>query len=329
MSKVVIGIHGLGNKPAKDVLENWWILSMKEGLKGIGKRQTLPKFEMVYWADLFYDAPLDERIGDSKDPCYLDEPYRVAPKSLRHETNPTRLKVIDFIGQKINRLFLTPSFNLKYSFITDSITEKYFHELGEYFKVTDENSETESSNVRQQIVKRVIDTINKYTGDDIFIVAHSMGSIIAYDVLAHALPSANIKVLATIGSPLGMPNVLGELAEIKRRMGVAEITMNTPDSVKFSWCNFSDIDDKVAFNYKLSDDYGENTLGLKPVDFQIFNNYVINGERNPHKSFGYLRAPEFANVLAQFVESKQSISQWFRSNLLRILRGLKLKRNIS
>ena len=33
MAKVIIGIHGLGNKPPKDILEKWWKLSIEEGFK--------------------------------------------------------------------------------------------------------------------------------------------------------------------------------------------------------------------------------------------------------------------------------------------------------
>lgn len=49
MPKVVIGIHGLGNKPPKVVLQRWWLEAMYEGLKRINKRQVIPRFELVYW----------------------------------------------------------------------------------------------------------------------------------------------------------------------------------------------------------------------------------------------------------------------------------------
>ena len=40
-------------------------------------------------------------------------------------------------------------------------------------------------------------------------------------------------------------------------------------------------------------------------DFLVVNNYEIGGERNPHKSFGYLRTPEFSEVLNEFILSEQ------------------------
>jgi hypothetical protein len=323
MAKVIIGIHGLSNKPAKNVLENWWTLSMKEGLKAIGKQQDIPKFEMAYWADLFYKNPLDENIGDNRDPRFLDEPYRVSPRSLVSKVSSTRLKVMDFLGEKINDLFLNPDFSLKYTYITDIIVDKYFHELGDYFKSAERGNEKYGNDVRSTIAKRVIETLNKYEGYDIFLVCHSMGSIIAFDILSFEAPNAKIKTLATIGSPLGMPNVKSQIASLQRKHGFSSVTMKTPPSVVKSWVNFSDAEDPVAFNYRLSDDFSENELGVKPLDFLVFNNYINNGERNPHKSFGYLRTPEFANALAEFIESKQSVSHMIKNMLKRIAHLLK------
>jgi hypothetical protein len=323
MAKVIIGIHGLSNKPSKEVLEKWWILSMKEGLKAIGKQQDLPKFEMAYWADLFYENPLDESVGDDKDPRYLDEPYRVSPKSLVSKVSSTRLKVMDFLGEKINDLFLNPDFSLKFTYITDIIVDKYFHELGDYFKSAERGNEKYGNEVRSIITKRVIEILNKYEGYDIFLVCHSMGSIIAFDILSFEIPNAKIKTLATIGSPLGMPNVKSQIAYLQRKHGFTSVAMKTPPSVVKSWVNFSDAEDPVAFNYRLNDDYSENELGVKPTDFLVFNNYINNGERNPHKSFGYLRAPEFAHVLAEFIESKQSFRHMASNLLKRIVFQLK------
>jgi len=33
MANIIIGIHGLGNKPSRHFLEYWWKLAMEEGLK--------------------------------------------------------------------------------------------------------------------------------------------------------------------------------------------------------------------------------------------------------------------------------------------------------
>lgn len=81
MANVIILIHGLGNKPSKTLLESWWKQAMIEGLKTNKHTTLLPKVEMVYWADLLYDSPLDEKITDINNPHYLGEKYVKSQKT--------------------------------------------------------------------------------------------------------------------------------------------------------------------------------------------------------------------------------------------------------
>lgn len=81
--------------------------------------------------------------------------------------------------------------------------------------------------------------------------------------------------------------------------------MQIPEAVQKHWYNFSDIRDKIALDYKLSDDFAPNSKGVKVVDKLVTNKYVMNGLANPHKSFGYLRTPEFIEVLKAFSEGKK------------------------
>ena len=52
MAKVIIGRHGLANKPKKQVLSDWWEDAIKEGLSvNCGISNPGFQFIMVYWAD--------------------------------------------------------------------------------------------------------------------------------------------------------------------------------------------------------------------------------------------------------------------------------------
>ena len=73
MSKIIIAIHGLGNKPPQDILKKWWKMAISEGLKHIGHFRLFFKFEFIYWADILHTNPLDPQIKDKDDPLYLDE----------------------------------------------------------------------------------------------------------------------------------------------------------------------------------------------------------------------------------------------------------------
>ena len=97
MSNVIIGIHGLGNKPPGEVLEKWWKESIMEGLKKTGYRGPEPKFKLIYWADIPYLKPLDGTITDKDDPLYLEEKYTPSPPGFVPADHSLRKKVIDFV----------------------------------------------------------------------------------------------------------------------------------------------------------------------------------------------------------------------------------------
>ena len=71
MKKVIIAIHGLGNKPPKNQLQEWGGMAIWEGLDLFGGKVRLPEFELVYWADLLYDKPKTEAEKDKESPYFL------------------------------------------------------------------------------------------------------------------------------------------------------------------------------------------------------------------------------------------------------------------
>lgn len=294
MKKVIIGIHGLANKPEKDLLQRWWRDSMAEGFKMHGVDKILPDFELVYWADIIYDKPLDPFERDVKSEYYLDEPYVKSAGVLEEETHPLRQKFNDFISERLNKIFLNEDRSLNYEFVTDMLLSRYFNDLELYYSI-------QTKTIRERIRERVVQTIKKYKGYEICIVAHSMGSIIAYDVLSYLLPDVKIKTLITIGSPLGLPIVTAKIAEEHKINGIDHSVLRTPPGVAGGWFNLADLKDPVAINYRLSDDFAPNALGVAPVDYVINNDYQIKGTKNPHKSFGYLRSEEFSGIMSEFI----------------------------
>ena len=139
-------------------------------------------------------------------------------------------------------------------------------------------------------------------GQRIMLIAHSMGSIIAYDVLreiGRTQPQFRVDHFVTIGSPLGLPHV-------KDKIWRENHLVRTP-SVVSKWTNFADRRDPVALDVHLSDDYGENIAGVKVRDDLVINGYAgkkkdgKDGKPNHHKSYGYLRAPEMSNAIRAFL----------------------------
>ena len=326
MKKVIIGVHGLGNKPPKYLLEKWWKDAIKEGFCNNGVANDLPEFELIYWADILYEKPLNKWEKDADSPYYLDEPYKKSPKRLEVEDTSFQQDVIDFISNQLNKIFLNEDKTLNYGFITDFILHKYFKDLEIYYTEECQIEDELTCKAKYLIQNRIIEVLKKYEGCEIMIIAHSMGSIITFDVLTFLIPEVNIHTLVTIGSPLGLPVVISKIASEYRKISNGHTYMTTPPGVLNNWFNLADIQDKVALNYKLNDDFSPNLLGISPIDFMIVNDYEINKNKNPHKSFGYLRAPEMSKILGDFiVQKKKNFANRLVNKLDQVLEDIKVQ----
>jgi hypothetical protein len=328
MSKVIIGIHGLGNKPPHKLLENWWRISMEEGLRLVGSKHKLPHFELVYWADILYTKPLSP-LENMNSEFYLDEPYTPAPKKFKFDKKKYRLKLVDYVRKVANYLLLGENYHLKYSFLADKILETYFRELQIYYTEDCENKANIDCIAKQMIIARLVDALDKYKNDDIFLISHSMGTIIAYDVLSFYSTDIPINTLITIGSPLGNPLVISKIADASQKK-FGTIELQTPDTVTKFWYNFSDISDSIAFEYILADNFKPNSAQVEVKDKLVVNNYVMNGVSNPHKSFGYLRISDLAEALVWFIEDTEPnlIKKTFRKvkkTFIKVARRIGLK----
>jgi len=291
----IIAIHGLGNKPAKEQLEKWWIQAIREGFVGTENEGLDFEFKMVYWADLVYERPLGlDEIGEFK----LHEDYQPAPGTQESEDHSVRLKVMSFIRNQVSRIFLNDDYSLNYEGLTDVIMKRYFRDFDVYF----ERKQTGFS-IRELIMQRVIDSISTYSDRKVMVIGHSMGSIIAYDTLNNRLEDHLIDTLCTLGSPLGLPIVLNKIALENNKYYDKFNRLQTPKTVENQWCNFLDPLDKVAFDNNLADDFSSNAHGVKPIDHLVTNDYVKDDEANPHKSYGYLRTKEFSLFLSDFLTS--------------------------
>jgi len=152
---------------------------------------------------------------------------------------------------------------------------------------------------RNQMRRRLSDVLLRPENQDkrLMLIAHSMGSIIAYDVLraiGKEAPSIRVDHLVTIGSPLGLPHVKNKIYEENH-------LVRTPSVVK-NWTNFADRRDPVALDAHLSDDYEENDGGARVRDDLVINGYTgKSDEPNHHKSYGYLRTPEMSSAIRSFL----------------------------
>jgi hypothetical protein len=108
-----------------------------------------------------------------------------------------------------------------------------------------------------------------------------------------------IDTFVTCGSPLGIPVIMNKIrAEMKIKDRHKPLPV--PQNIERHWYNLSDLQDRVALNCKLGDEFVANAKGVVVEDIQVINTYEYHGEKNPHKDYGYLRTPEMAEILYAF-----------------------------
>jgi hypothetical protein len=281
---VIIGIHGLANKPPVDEKTRWWRDAITEGLsRNEGLDGATFTFGFVYWADLRYETPL---AGDA-----VTEPYRPQPASeplhgAEDAPSLTGQDVLATLYAGIDRVEEMTGITL----VDDLILEHRFDDLWHYH-----GERAFAAEVRARLSERLAEC----RGHRILLVAHSMGSVIAYDVLRlleRDAPDLRVDHLVTVGSPLG-------LAKVKMKIESEFGATRVPNNVK-NWTNLADGNDIVTVTGTLADDYAPSDTGVVLDDHRVVNDYRRpTGEANHHKSYGYLRTPEFSRIARGFLET--------------------------
>ena len=274
MSNIIIGIHGLSNKPKPSVLAAGWKDAILEGLKkNEGIDDVSLNFSSVYWADEMYDE------YDSNPDLYHEADEGALKTYDESWLDSVRGKTFDWAGDIID--------GMKKSFGMDALADKILKEklkdLSQYYEKDDKRKI-----LRERLKDRILDNQKKR----IMILSHSMGTIIAYDVLrdiGKEFPRLIIDQFVTLGSPLGIPHVKYKIAQ-------ENPLVRTPNIVK-KWSNFADKRDPVAMDEHLAGDYAANDSGIRVKDDLVSNDWG----GICHKSYGYLRTPEVSRVIKNFI----------------------------
>ena len=312
MSKIIIGIHGLANKPPRARLAKFWRQSIAEGLQKTCKI-TQPRFDlrMVYWADLLYKVQQHDDDLFDFDKLYNREPYTSGPKKLKTYgegfLDKIRAEASTFAGAAVD--FVKQQFGM--DGLADWVIEKTLKDLAFYYddkrKIGDRSKPRKKVQARKVLQDELRNALLPLKGEQIMLIAHSMGTIIAYDVLrdiGREDPQFEIAHFVTIGSPLGLPHVKGKIIAERDYAGAEHKRVRTPTVVAKSWTNYADRRDPVALDTHLRDDFGPNARGIQVVDDPVSNSYLSpSGGPNYHKSYGYLRTPELSAHIQRFLAS--------------------------
>jgi len=285
-TKLIIGIHGLKNKPEPDILRGWWTAAIVEGISRNCEGQNVDvDLVLAYWADVMHSSPVV--VAEEAEPYVAAGGSGPLPKAGISIKRIAVARIQEGAGKVLELVFGTPV-------TEDLVREALKTEAPDLHRYKHERATREAV---QERLREQLRTAHA-GGRQIMLIAHSMGSIIAYDVLAAAgrrMPGLRIAHLVTVGSPLG-------LAPVKE---IVAAPLRVPECVA-RWSNLADPRDHVArWDTRLSSDYSKNSAGSAISDHLVINGYVSpSGKPNPHKIYGYLRTPEMSELIASFVTSR-------------------------
>lgn len=288
-------IHGLASKPSKEVLEKRY---RKHLLESVDRDISNDRFHVAYWADLMGylppDGPEEDEYSEDRD-NFRD--YSIWENISFTAIGLLRDRADELIERKLNAVLELPTLQ---SADIDSFLEvlpdrlagrparhlysRFLPDLHKYF-FGDENE-----NVKEKVRDRLREQIASVpSGSDICLIAHSMGSIIALDVLI--ADQLNIQTLITIGSPLG-------LSVVQEQIGVDDDAKRRLSTGIARWCNLFDPLDIVAIDNDLNGKFEPMSI----EDTSVTNTFVNkDDDRNHHKSYGYLRSPELGNIVRELI----------------------------
>ncbi|WP_173426363.1 hypothetical protein [Amycolatopsis orientalis] len=110
------------------------------------------------------------------------------------------------------------------------------------------------------------------TADTRVVVAHSLGSVVAYEALA-MLPGHKVRALVTLGSPLGIANLIFDQLDPTPHDGLGA----WPGSDNLAWTNLADHGDVVALEKDLRPRFGPRVV-----------NAVVHNGAHAHAVAAYL-----------------------------------------
>lgn len=303
--KIIIGIHGLKNKPPKKYLAKWWKEAIINGFKQNGYKIKKFKFRFVYWADLNYktpEEPVQPEIGNNDSTWAFSKENEIS--EVGEKIRKQLRKTIEF---GLDMLFLKGDKIMGLDKIADRTIRKKFADLDAYYR--GQCITKPGIAAKKACRKRLLKMLKKYKNCEIMLLAHSMGSIIAYDTLMEFGSKVNISQLVTIGSPLGLPVIIKKiLAEQGKNLRGKELPA-IPEAIEQSWDNLSDLDDKIALIYNLKKEFAPSSKEVEIFDTVVRNKYSFEGKSNPHKIYGYLQTPEFSEIAYRFLTEESKMQK--------------------
>ena len=274
----IVAVHGIAQQlKGENLLHSAWLPALRDGLSRAGVE--LPSdddLKCAFYGDLFRkkgmkalgDIPYAANNVTEWEQELLEVWWREAARveaEVRGPDAQTKLRTPRIVQRALNALSNSKFFG--------SLAERIL--IGSLKQV---RSYLDDEALRSAIQQRVTAEVKS---DTRVIVGHSLGSVVAYEVLCQN-PDWRIEMFVTLGSPLGIRNLIFDRLHPApvNELGV------WPRCVR-SWTNIADGGDVVAIEKQLARCFGE----------RVRDELIYNGAK-AHDVSPYLTAEETGRAIA-------------------------------
>ena len=288
MKKVIL-IHGINNQDnSKENIEATWSSALKTGASAAGI--TMPndvEFIAAFYGDILFEeteswsknkAASSPMSVESPDEDYADDEiaalyrefqqkYGISDEQVALELDAEdNIQGHQRMAKGIHKSWLKAIVRALEKVLPSqgkTTAKNFLGQAGAYL-----HKPGLKEKIDNLVMAQVLDGLP--TSEKIIIIAHSLGTIVAYDLMRRLRHQVNAKLLLTAGSPLG-------IEIIKRRLGPPLICLPNIDK----WVNISDREDFVALKTKLTG----TTFGCDQIEN---NDQLDNGDEDAHAIINYL-----------------------------------------
>jgi len=228
----LIGVHGIGQQHlGRNQILDDWLPALADGLeRAVGHRCHPLDLDLAYYGDLFHEDPEDDLKG----------PHDIEPEErLAGIDDEEFVELAETVEELVtsDELAAAETDADKAALWLPVRVQRLIGALDRHFPGTSgvlflgDLRQVRSYLRNPQLKAQVDQIVADAAGDASVVIGHSLGSVIAYEFLRQH-PGRPVKLLVTLGSPLG-------LKMVRKRLPVGE-------PCAASWVNVRDPHDPVA-----------------------------------------------------------------------------------
>jgi hypothetical protein len=301
--KRLVMIHGRGMKPPREALAELWRAALRRGVeRDHGKlvaQLDRTDCAFVYYGDLLQQilagagAQVDEALDLADLHTALAELAERDSKKQFRSQNYHRMRWRSGTGKLLMQLSSPFARGLR---LDERLVARMSPELARYRSDPDF-----AQALRARLMGVLAPSLER--GDEVMLVAHCLGSVVAYDCLwllsrGSATLPGKLRTFVTLGSPLANDIVRMGL------LGAGEpLEQRYPGNIT-QWFNLAAEDDYVCHDNTVANDFGamlDRRAISRLEDYGVFNLARRYGRPNPHNALGYLIHPRMSALVADWL----------------------------